>query len=187
MWNISGTGSNPLSPVADGPFVSAGIALATVVPLDAALEPTVRGQLEEGCVDAESVHVLACVAQQRRQHRVVRAWPRGRGHLRRSWGRPAPPPHVLLPGVGLRRLPRILLSHVCRLPRPTPPGDRGTGPSKGSRFACRLSEVAPTVGVPLPKLTPARYADSRRRLTLLSDRSRLAPTRTRRRSLGGAA
>lgn len=58
---VSGTGSNRLSPAAAGPLVSASIALASVVALDAALEPTVRGQLEDGRIDAESVHVLACV------------------------------------------------------------------------------------------------------------------------------
>jgi hypothetical protein len=59
MWTVSGTGSIPDSPVADSPFVPAGIALTTVVALNATFEPTMRGRLDERRIDAESVNVLA--------------------------------------------------------------------------------------------------------------------------------
>lgn len=55
MWTVSGAGSNPLSVFAGR---AASIALATVVGLNATLEPTVGRQLGGCGVDAEGVVFL---------------------------------------------------------------------------------------------------------------------------------
>lgn len=44
-------------------------------------------------------------------------WSREANSWVRSWRGPASPLHVLLPGVGLRGLPRVALGHIDSLPQ----------------------------------------------------------------------
>lgn len=94
------------------------VALSAVVSVDPAFEPAVRRQLEDRLLGrCAGRDVPERIVEKSCQHRVVRVRPGRFRHLGGTWRGPVATCHILLPGVGLRGLPRVLFSHASSLPR----------------------------------------------------------------------